>query len=184
MKHKFEKYCKEPEKIENYDKAAADDFKNWVCHHRLETWTSDGKRREVDILAEELRALGVYWSRPADELIFLRKGEHRILHTKGKQKSEETKKKIGEASKCRRHTEETKKKISESTKGIHRSEETKKKMSEAKKGKKHSAESKKRMSEANKGKNIWIRGRHWYNNGKISIRAYERPDGFIPGRLI
>ena len=150
MKHKFERYCKEPEKIENYDKAAADNFKNWVCHHRLETWTSDGFRREVDILSAELRALGIYYNRPADELIFLRKGEHRILHTKGKQKSEETKKK----------------------------------MSESQKGKHFSEEHKMKISESNKGKNIWIRGRHWYNNGKISIRAYERPDGFIPGRLI
>ena len=167
MKHKFERYCKEPEKIENYDKAAADNFKNWVCHHRLETWTSDGFRREVDILSAELRALGIYYNRPADELIFFRKGEHRILHTKGKQKSEETKKKLSESNKGKHHTEETKKKMSESQKGKHFSEEHKMK-----------------ISESNKGKNIWIRGRHWYNNGKISIRAYERPDGFIPGRLI
>ena len=64
----FERLCKDYKNIENYEKAKADDFKNWVCHHRLQTWTSDGKRREVDILAKELKALGMYYNRPAEEL--------------------------------------------------------------------------------------------------------------------
>ena len=44
-------------------------------------------------------------------------------------------------------------------------------------------ETKKRMSEAAKGKNTWTKGRLWCNNGKINIRAYECPEGFVPGRL-
>ena len=44
-------------------------------------------------------------------------------------------------------------------------------------------ETKKRMSEAAKGKNTWTKGRLWCNNGKINKRAYERPEGFVPGRL-
>ena len=44
-------------------------------------------------------------------------------------------------------------------------------------------ETKKRMSEAAKGKNTWTKGRLWVNNGKINKRAYECPEGFVPGRL-
>ena len=156
----YKQYCKEPEKIENYEKAKKDNFKGWCCHHRLETHNSDGERRLVDITAEELIALGTYWNRPSSELIFLTISEHASLHQKGKHRSEETKKKMSEANKGKHHTEETKKK-----------------MSEAMKGKKHSAESKKRMSESHKG-------RRWFNNGEKCVRAKECPPGFIPGRLI
>lgn len=94
------RFCKEPEKIENYEKAKKDNFKGWECHHRLETHNSDGERRLVDITAAELQALGMYYNRPADELIFLTVGEHTSLHYEGehnpnygKQLSEETRKK-------------------------------------------------------------------------------------------
>ena len=167
MKHKFEYFCKNPENIENYEKAKADNFKCWDCHHRLETHNSDGERRLVDITRDELKALDMYYNRPADELIFLTSMEHISLHQKGK-----------------KHSEETKKKMSEAKKGKQLSEEHKKKMSEAKKGKQLSEETKKKMSEALKGKNIWIKCTHWYNNGKISKRAKECPDGFVPGRLL
>ena len=80
--------------------------------------------------------------------------------------SEETKRKISEASKGKKHpmygkthSEETKQKISEACKDKTLSEETKRKMSEVKKGKKHpmygktlSEETKRKMSEAKKGK--------------------------------
>ena len=29
-------YCKDYENIENYEKALADNFKGWDCHHRKE----------------------------------------------------------------------------------------------------------------------------------------------------
>ena len=51
----------------------------------------------------------------------------------GKTHSEETKKKIGDASRGRSASEETKKKLSESLKGGLRSEETRRRMSEARK---------------------------------------------------
>ena len=186
----YKRYCKEPEKIENYEKAKADNFKNWEVHHRLETHTSDGERRLVDITKKELQALGMYYHRPADELIFMTIYEHSRLHMKGKQKSEEAKKKMGEAHKGeknpfygKKHSEETKRKMREAKKGEknpfygkHHSEETKNKIREAKKGKHHSEEARKKLREANKGI-------HWFNNGKISKRAYECPDGFVPGRL-
>lgn len=172
MKHKFEKYCKNYKDIENFEKAKADNFKGWHCHHRLQTWNSDGERRLVDITMEELIALGMYYDRPASELIFLTERDHKSLHskgntyTRGKHRSEETRKKISEANKGKpspnygkKMSEEQKKKISEAKKGKHLSEETKKKMGEAKKG------------------------MRWFNNGEKCVRAKECPPGFVPGML-
>ena len=116
MRYYFEKYCKDYENIENYEAAKKDNFKCWEVHHRLETHTSDGERRLVDITRDELLALGMYCNRPAEELIFLTKSEHYILHKKGKPRSAETRKKISIAMKCKPgkpHSEESKKKISE-----------------------------------------------------------------------
>ena len=50
-------------------------------------------------------------------LVYLTKSEHNIIHKKGKTLSEETKLKIGKASKGRRHSEEWKKKLSAARKG-------------------------------------------------------------------
>ena len=164
MKHEFERYCKDYEKIENYEKAKADNFKGWHCHHRLETHNSDGERRLVDIAQAELKALNMYYHRPAEELIFLTSREHNAFN-KGKKMSDEAKKKISEAHKGKKFSEEHKKKLSEVRKNM-------------------SEETKNRMSEAHKGKNTWTRGRHWFNNGKINIRARECPPGFVPGILL
>ena len=195
-------YCKDIENVENYQKALADNFNGWEVHHRLETHTPDGKRREVDISRKELMALGMYYHRPADELIFMTTREHNAFK-KGQQKSEETRKKLSEANKGKRLSEEHKKKLSEAHKGKQLSEETKKKMSEALKGRQFSAETRNKMSEAAKGKkfsdehrrklsesqkgkhigNTATKGMHWYNNGKMNKLCYECPDGFVPGRL-
>ena len=142
---KFERYCDDTSKIENYELAKADNFKGWDCHHRLETHNSDGERRLVDISRDELKSLGMYYNRPANELIFMTTSEHMRLHNKGKTFSEETKKKMSEAQKGPKNpmfgktlSEEHKRKVSEAHKGKKRgpfSEETKKKMSAAHKGK-------------------------------------------------
>ena len=153
MKHKFERYCKDYENIENYEKALADNFVGWCCHHR----------KGVYIAVEKLKALGMYYNRPASELIFLTESEHDILHKKGKSLSEEHKKKLSEAHKGHTLSEETRKKIAEAKKNI--SEETRKKISEAKKG------------------NTATKGMRWFNNGKINKRCYECPEGFVPGML-
>lgn len=173
----LKQYCRDIENVENYEKAKADNFKGWNIHHRLETHNSDGERRLVDIKREELIALDMYCGRPASELIFLTRREHNVLHTENRQCSEETRRKISEASK--NISDETRMKKSESHKGKQHSEETKKKMSVARKGKKFrplSEKHKKKISEANKGK-------HYYNNGEINVRRYECPEGFVPGRL-
>ena len=182
MKYSFEKYCKDYENIENFEKAKADNFKGWHCHHRLETHNSDGERRLVDISQDELKALEMYYDRPASELIFLTIREHNA-YRKGRHLSEEHKKKVSEALKGKPKSEEHKKKISELKKGNkyhlgkHHSEEAKKKMSEAWSYDKHfSDNTKKKLSEARNGK-------RFFNNGKINKMAKECPPGFIPGRL-
>ena len=121
---------------------------------------------------------------------------------KGKKLSEETKKKLYEANKGKKRSEETRKKMSEAKKNI--SEETRKKIGAASKGKpawnkgkKMSEETKNKMSEAKKGNKNALGcqrtdefqkklseaniGMHFFNNGKINIRAKECPDGFVPG---
>ena len=96
MEHKFKRYCKDYENIENYEKALADNFVSWDCHHR----------RGVDISGKELRALGMYYDVTSDELIFLSESEHNSLHKKGNTY------RLGKS-----HTEESKKKMSENHKG-------------------------------------------------------------------
>ena len=132
MSHKFERYCKDYENIENYEAAKKDNFKEWCCHHRLETHTSDGERRLVDITTGELQALGMYYNRPASELIFLTENEHSSLH---------------------KPSEETKKKMSKAKKGKYLGENN------SFYGKRHSEESKKKMSEANSGKHWFNNGK-------------------------
>ena len=36
-------FCKNPENIENYEKAKADNFKGWHCHH----WYNNGKMNKL-----------------------------------------------------------------------------------------------------------------------------------------
>ena len=162
-------------------KLKKDDFVGWDCHHRLETHTPEGERRIIDITKKELIALGMYYNRPADELIFLTESEHSSFN-KGKKRSEETKKKMSEAAKGNknslghRHTEETRKKMSEAKKGKYIGEK------HPNYGKHPSEETRKKLSEAHKG-NTSVRGKHWFNDGKINKRAYECPEGFVPGRL-
>lgn len=129
----------------------------------------------------------------------------------GKNKSEEIRKKISNSNKGKHRSEETKRKISEALKGHeglkgeknpwygkHLPEEARQKMREAKKnfipwnkGKTNvlSEEQKREISERNKrlykGENNPMYGKHWkfWNNGEITIRSEECPEGFIPGRL-
>ena len=192
MSQNFKYYCKDYKNIENYEMAAADNFKGWDCHHRLETHNSDGERRIVDITKKELIALNMYYNRPAEELVFLTVKEHISLHKKGKtyfkgkHHTEEAKKKIREAQKGENNSMYGK---SPWNKGKKMSEEFCRKNAESHKGKpspnkgKHlSEETKKKLSEASKG-NTNTKGKHWYNNGKINIMAKECPDGFTPGHL-
>lgn len=192
--------CEDISLIENYEEAKNDTTHRWVTHHRLETHTSDGERRSVDLSREELKALGMYYNRPASELIFMKNSDHSKLN-EGKHRTEEAKRKMAEAKKGKYTGEDS------PNYGKHHSEEAKRKMSEAKKGKpspnkgkKMSEAQKKKLSEAHKGKPSGYKGKthtgetrrklseatkgmHWYNDGKMCVRAKECPVGFAPGRI-
>ena len=169
----YKQYCKDYQNIENYEKAKKDNFKGWCCHHRLQTWTSDGERRLVDITKKELITLGMYYHRPAEELIFLTDEEHGQLHQNGKKRSEETRRKMSEAKEGKHLSAEHKNKIGAAMKG----------KPGPNKGKKFSEEHKKKLREAAKG-NKNAKGMHWFNNGKENKFCYECPPGFVPGRLL
>lgn len=134
------KYCNNIEDVENYEKAKADNFKGWHLHHRLETHTSDGDLRKIAISRKELIAFGVYYNRPANELIYLTKSEHSSLHA--------------------HFTDKNAEKISKTVKHLWENIEYRQHMSEAHKGhtfnrgRVHSKVSRQHMSEAHKGK-------HW-----------------------
>ena len=154
------KFCSEPlELVENYMAAKADDFEGWCMHHKLEI-KPDGTR----VSAKELIDQGLYYDRPANELVFIRRGEHATLHRTGKHHSAETRQKMSESRKGKHLPAEHRKKIAESLRGKHLSEETRKK-----------------ISEACKGKNLGV---HWWNNGISNKRSRECPgEGWKRGHL-
>lgn len=125
----LQKYCTEDiSLIENYEKADSDNTEMWSCHHRLETHFSDGTERPHNAFLSkaELIALGMYWDRPASELIFMTRSDHQALHNKkrkGQRASEETRRKLSEAHKGKGRgpkSEEHKRKLSESHKGLYK----------------------------------------------------------------
>ena len=88
--------CEDPSLIENYELAINDITQMWECHHRGEVLPCGRFSRD------DLKKFGLYYKRPAAELIFLTPTAHRLLHLKGVPRgplSEEHKKAIGEAHK-------------------------------------------------------------------------------------
>lgn len=88
--------CENISNIQNYEEAVNDATQTWHCHHKLET--------DLGLSAEELKDKGLYWNRPAAELIFLTESEHHSLHSignkhgLGKQWSREERTKLSESS--------------------------------------------------------------------------------------
>ena len=120
--------CEDLSLIENYELAVNDATQTWECHHRGEVLPCGRFSRD------DLKKFGLYFNRPAAELIFLTPTVHRQLHKKGVPKgpmSEATKKAISEAKKGIPLSEEHKKAVSDALKGRSVSEATKKAMSEA-----------------------------------------------------
>lgn len=155
------KFCREdPGLIENYYKAMQDKHNVWEIHHRLEI---QGK---IIKTATDLKKLGLYYYRPASELIFLTKADHCRLHSANR--SEEQKKKMKKVQLSnlnwngRKHSEEAKMKMSKAKKGKptwnkgktfdYMTEEERKARFGHNKGKNlpHSEETKRKMSEAAK----------------------------------
>lgn len=172
-------YCNEDiSLIENYEEALNSN-EVYDCHHKLELL--NGYRSKESLIDD-----GLYYNRPANELIFLKHSEHTKLHAeygfpdKGKKNSIESAHKNAEHAKERWKNPEYKarvsKKISEGVKRTY-TDEHRKICSEANKGKKLTKEHIDYLRNVNKEY-------HWYNNGKENIRAKECPEGFVSGRLV
>lgn len=65
-------FCPNPQQIENYQEALNDPDRVWDCHHRRET--------DEGLTKKQLIKMGLYYHRPPEELIFLTRKDHRILH--------------------------------------------------------------------------------------------------------
>ena len=125
--------CDDISNIENYELAINDTIQTWECHHRGEVLPC-GRYTPKDLIK-----FGLYYSRPASELIFLTPDDHRQLHFKGVHrpdlkgvpKSEAHKKAISKAHKGVPLSEEHKKALSEALKGVPKSEDHKKAIREA-----------------------------------------------------
>ena len=169
---RYKKICSEDlSLIQNYDKAISDLSQKYDCHHRLGTV----------IPSKELKEIGLYYNRPAIELIFLPSSYHIRLHNIGRTRimSEESRKKLSESLKGRvcpmkgkHHSEETKQKMSEANKGKHHSEETRKYLSEIHKGKKFSEEHRKHLSEAHKN----LSEEAHKNMSKAQLKRFENKE--------
>lgn len=105
------KYCCEDiSHIEGYNEAILPDSGPWVCHHRLGI--------ELGLDHNGLEARGLYYGRPASELLFMRRSEHGSIHNRGENNPMYGK----------HRTEDTKRKISDAKKGVPKSDEHKRKL--------------------------------------------------------
>lgn len=166
--------------IENYTEAIMDNTQTWVCHHRGEILPCG------TYSVEEMKKYGLYFHRPANELIFLTPDAHSALHAKNRTSTTKRKlseSKLGEKNPMfgRRKTESERKRISERLSG----------KNHPMYGKKHSAESRAKMSKSKIGKqpkNLEkmiesVKGSHWYNDGTHNVRGKVCPKGFKRGRI-
>ena len=115
--------CEDPSLIENYDKAISDTTQTWDCHHRGEVLPC-GR-----FSPDDLKKFGLYYARPASELIFLTPSAHQQLHKKGVPLSEDHKRALSDALKGVPLSEDHKKAISDGLKGHSVSEEHRAKLS-------------------------------------------------------
>lgn len=105
--------CEDISHIENYDLAVADKDHLWEVHHRNEICEANRSRLDKGITtAKQLIADGMYYNRPACELIFLRHDEHRKLH--GSHRHYLSKEKFSQTMKGHSVSDKTKLKLSTS----------------------------------------------------------------------
>lgn len=142
-------------------------------HHRREIG-EDGSRHSKQKLIEQ----GLYYGRPAFELIFLRHAEHSKLHNTGKFVSDTTRQKISLAKKGNHPSEESCQKMSKSKTGCHWwNDRISSKLAKECPGTEWIRGRLKNISEVNIGK-------HWWNNGIQNIRSRECPgEGWKRGRF-
>lgn len=108
------RFCREDMSlIENFQKAALDTKRMWVCHHRDEIRILPSGVKVIRS-ADELKENDRYYGCPANELIFLTKNEHARIHNEGVKRnfSAEHRKHIGDAMRGKKvHSAESKARI-------------------------------------------------------------------------
>ena len=95
--------CEEISLIENYNEAVNDTTQRWQCHHKLEI--------TLHKTSQELIEMGLYYNRPASELMFLTEKEHKSLHYKSGMSNFSTKYGKNNQMYGKHHSEETKQKL-------------------------------------------------------------------------
>ena len=122
MSIRREDYCCESlELVESYAAAKADEFQGWDIHHRGEILPCG--RFSTD----DLKKFGLYWNRPASELIWLRHDEHIAMHSAGNSHAKGNK----QPNKVKHLSEETRQKISSSVRKRFADQAFKQKVTEA-----------------------------------------------------
>ena len=165
----IKKFCKgDITKIENYDKAINDKTQTWVCHHRLEISPWSGKH----ITPARLKELGMYFDREPEELIFLTRGDHMLIHNQ----SPERNKHISESNKGKKHSEEWNRKVGIASKN--KSKEAFAKATAASLTKEAIEKRRNSLKETLK-----LHPHHWWNNGVKETYQEFCPDGYTKGRL-
>jgi len=153
------KYCREDiSKIAGYTEAVADTTQTYICHHRnAEPFTG--------FCTKDLKKMNMYLQRPASELKFVTRSEHRSIHNKGngnpmygKHLKDVYKPDVYERMKQTHSDAFTQ--LNKSRIGIPLKEEHKQKIS------------------------YNSTGRMWFNNGVINKFARMCPTGFVKGRIM
>lgn len=140
--------CEDMSLIENYDKAIKDETQVWDCHHRKET--------DENLTRSQLIKMGLYYKRPANELIYITHADHIALHHIGKKRPIEVVMKVAESNRGQKRTPEQIRNISQAHLGIeppnkgvygvfHHTEESRDKISKSLTGRKLSEEHKAKL---------------------------------------
>lgn len=111
--------CEDISFIENYNEAVNDTYETWICHHRNEI--------ELKMSKKDLQVNGLYYNRPASELIFIKTKDHTKLHRTGSVHTKTSRDKMSynhadvsgtnNGMYGRHHTEYSRKKMSDSKAG-------------------------------------------------------------------
>ena len=79
-KQNWKRYCSEPlELVQNFYQAESDRFEGWSMHK-----TREIKLDGTIVYRDDLKKKGLYWNRPAIELIFMKTADHMKLHNSHK----------------------------------------------------------------------------------------------------
>ena len=121
--------CETVDQIEGYISEEKRTVKT-VIHHRLESHDESGTLRTRFLSMQQLKDTGLYYNRPASELIWMTESAHKSLHQKdlsykenlqkmskkniGRKVSDVQKNKLREKAIGRKHTAETKAKLNAS----------------------------------------------------------------------